>query len=249
MNQEWKANILPNSTTRNSSLIKIHGLKTRNTIPDHPSSLTTLPKHRHPLDSSLTSSQRVPSPWLWQGSSSRWHSGPDPEPHAAAAAAGASSTQRINSSLAASHRSPPQMQPGSLSHRNGSADPKSRRCVPAPPSTDKPKQPTPNDCKSFSNLDYYSVSLLHCSTQIDGMCSISLPLSHVRVFSGRRRQGQVVAAWEGGSDSNLDTNSTMAVAAGWSEVSSSTGLGTCVAADKTDKGFDDFHVFLSKQLL
>jgi len=47
----------------------------------------------------------------------------------------------------------------------------------------------------------------------------------------------------------LDPPLVMAVAAGWSKVSSSTGLGTCVAGDKTDKGFDDFHVFLSKQLL
>jgi hypothetical protein len=47
----------------------------------------------------------------------------------------------------------------------------------------------------------------------------SLSLSHVREFSGRRQQGQVEVAWEDGSDSNLEMNSTMAMTAGWSEAS------------------------------
>jgi len=73
--------------TRNSSLLKTHGLTTRNTIPDYPSSLSRLlPSAAAP--STRRSHLHTELILLGQpGSSSRWHSGADPEPHDAAAAA------------------------------------------------------------------------------------------------------------------------------------------------------------------
>ena len=169
--------------TRNSSLLKTHGLKTRNTIPDYPSSLSRLlPRAAAPS----THRSHLHTELILLGCGQARHragtAGQTRSHTPLPLQQRALSTQRINSSLAASHRSPPQMRPGSSSHRHGSADPKSRRRVPAPPSTDEPQQPAPNDCKSFLNLDYYSISLSHCSTQIAGMCSISLPLSRAWIL-------------------------------------------------------------------
>jgi hypothetical protein len=58
----------------------------------------------------------------------------------------------------------------------------------------------------------------------------------------------VEVAWEGGSDSNLDTTAPWPWPLAGPRRHRPQGP-TCIAGDVTDKGFDDFHFFLSKQFL